>query len=95
MKKLGKKDRDRIKLRWLMKYDEFIKMDKEVLKKLYIETKMSSTDRHALTQAVQEILYKESLEIQKENIEITKELDAVPLLEEVKEKKIINEGKET
>lgn len=70
MKKLGKKDRDKIKLRWLMKYEEFSKMDKEELKRLFTETKMSSTDKHALTQAVQEILYKESLiEQEKQKIE--------------------------
>lgn len=77
MKKLGKKDRMRIQLRWLKKYNEFIKLDKEELKKLYNETKMSSTDKHALTQAVQEILYKESQLVSDESQKVNEELDKI------------------
>ncbi len=66
MKKLGKKERVKIHNRWVAKYEEFLKLSKEDLKKLYNETKMSSTDRHALIQATQDILYKESQEVKEE-----------------------------
>lgn len=67
-KKLSSKDKVKIQARFNIKYQEFIKLPlndevfegvatKRGLKTIYKEDKMSSTDRKALIQAINYVLY--------------------------------------
>jgi hypothetical protein len=66
---LTNKSKSKIKNRYNSKFAEFIKVDKEELKRLYNETKMSSTDKKALMDAVSYILWEEARKAEKQAIE--------------------------
>lgn len=64
--KLKISDRAKIQARFDMKYEEFSKLELEELRRLFRETKMSSTDKHALIKVVDVKLAKQMSETLKE-----------------------------
>lgn len=80
---LSAEDKAKKQARYKLKFDEAMKMDKDTIKKLFNETKMSRTDRLAMFDALKQILYNEEmlkLESKKDGDTITPllEIDATP-----------------
>lgn len=85
--KLTKKDIKKIRQRFNKMYDEYMTKSLDELKEIFNTKKLSSTDREALVQCVNQKLIQEKNQTIKDKVDEIKEIGKETSKEEIKENK--------